>query len=509
MLADQSRVAQKRTPTSRSTPLLLAFSVLMLAGSLSGPNSSAQSPYGAESGKPVQALFVSDVHFEPFLDPAKVSELAKAPVDRWKDILSASPSPDQKERFDTLEQGCHTGGEDTSFGLFSSSLQAMRSSAPDAAFILISGDLVAHAFWCKYQKLFPDSTPDDYRLFVEKTIDFVLETARHQFPGVPVYSALGNNDSDCDDYRLDAHGQFLTHQSALFSGDFPDPARKAAERTFSEGGYYAVDLPAPIQNARLLVLDDLFMSRRYLTCSGKPDATEANAQIAWLDAQLAEARRTHESIWVVGHIPPGIDPVSTVLKGRNVCTGDAPEMFLSSDALPDTLAGFADVVQLAVFAHTHMDEMRILGPSHANQSRPDPAVPVKLVSSISPIDGNTPSFTVATVDSRTARLLDYRVFAASNQTGTGAWKEEYDYQQAYRKPSFSSTDLQELISNFRADPAGTGQQSRRYLESYFVRDMSVELRLFWPQYTCALSNFTADSYKTCICSETGGTSTGP
>jgi sphingomyelin phosphodiesterase acid-like 3 len=502
MSSDQEKGAQKPASWVRALPL--AFYLLLLAAWFSGRTGWAQSPTGADSGKAVHALFLSDVHLDPFLDPAKVSALAKAPADRWKDILSSAPSPDRQERFDALEQSCHTRGEDASFELFSSSLRAMRSSAPDAAFILISGDLIAHSFSCKYKTLLPDSPADDYRLFVEKTIDFVIEAVRHQFPGIPVLAALGNNDSDCDDYQLDPHGQFLARQSALFTADFPDPDRKVAEGTFSEGGYYAVDLPSPIQNARLLVLDDLFMSARFLTCSGKPDATEADAQIGWLGAQLAEARRTHKSIWVMGHIPPGINPVSTVLKARNVCAGRAPEMFLSSDALPATLGEFADVIQLAVFAHTHMDEMRVLNSSHQDPSKPDSAVPVKLVSSISPIDGNTPSFTVATVDSRTARLLDYRVFAASNQSGTDAsWKEEYDYQQAYGKSSYSSSDLQELISRFRADPAGNGPESQRYLESYFGRDMSAELRPFWPQYTCALSNFTADSYKACVCSETG------
>ena len=71
-------------------------------------------------------------------------------------------------------------------------------------------------------------------------------------------------------------------------------------------------------------------------------------------------------------------------------------MFLSSEALPEVLADYGDVVQLAIFAHTHMDEVRLLNPAIADAAhRP---VAVKMVASISPIDGNNPSFTVATID---------------------------------------------------------------------------------------------------------------
>jgi sphingomyelin phosphodiesterase acid-like 3 len=177
-----------------------------------------------------------------------------------------------------------------------------------------------------------------------------------------VYAALGNNDSDCDDYKLDPHSDFLAETGASVAATFPASERTRAQLTFAAGGYYSVSLPVPLERTKLLVLDDLFMSRKYTTCSGTADSTGADAQIDWLRQQLIEAREKKERIWVMGHIPPGVDPYSTALKLRNVCGGKAPEMFLSSDALPSLLAEFGDVIQLAIFAHTHMDEMRLLKP---------------------------------------------------------------------------------------------------------------------------------------------------
>ncbi len=122
-------------------------------------------------------------------------------------------------------------------------------------------------------------------------------------------------------------------------------------------------LPAPIAHTRMLVLDDLFMSRRYATCGGKPNPAPAAAQIVWMEQQLDAARRSHEKVWVMTHIPPGVDPYGTATKVLDLCSGGKPQMFLKSEALPDAMSNYGDVIELAIFAHTHMDEMRLLKPA--------------------------------------------------------------------------------------------------------------------------------------------------
>ena len=160
------------------------------------------------------------------------------------------------------------------------------------------------------------------------------------------------------------------------------------------------------------------MSRQYATCGGKADPAPAAAQIAWLTKQLDAARRSHEKVWVMSHIPPGVNPYATATKVLDLCSGGKPQMFFTSEALPDAMADYGDVIKLAIFAHTHMDEMRLLKPTEAGA--PAGGVAVKMVGSISPVNGNNPSFTVAEVDAATAQLKDYQVFVASNQTGVDA-----------------------------------------------------------------------------------------
>ena len=451
------------------------------------------------TGQSVGALLVSDIHFEPFADPDKAVKLASAPVGGWKAILAAPDSPGRSEKFAALEQACHTRGEDTTFALLESSLRAIQANAANAKFVTVSGDLISHAFTCKFGAVFPHAAPGDYRAFVEKTIAFVVGSLRETLPGVPVYAALGNNDSDCGDYQLDANSEFLAATGKVVAADLPEAEKKRAETDFAAEGYFSVSLPAPIEHTRLLVLDNVFMSRRYTTCSGKEDGSAAAAQIAWLEKQLDEARRNKEHIWVMGHIPPGVDAYATASKGLSICAGKAPTMFLSTEALPETLAKYGDVIQLVILGHTHMDELRLLMPENGGADAR--GVAVKMVGSISPINGNNPSFTVAKIDAATGALKDYKVIAASNQTGIDAtWSEEYDFAQVYKEPDFTAASLKSLIAAFDADKAAQTSASQNYIHDYGTGIATRELNLFWPQYVCALKNDAGDAFAKCVCS---------
>jgi sphingomyelin phosphodiesterase acid-like 3 len=450
----------------------------------------------------IPALFVSDIHFDPFHDPARVQDLVAAPVSRWRSILSAPPSSNPQQAFAALQQSCHARGVDTPFALLHSSLQAMRSRQPDAQFMTVSGDLIAHAFPCRYAALVPGATPSDYQEFVLKTMSFVMGELRSAFPGVPIYVALGNNDTACGDYQLDAGSDFLAQAGRIVSEGLPPSQRQQVVKEFAEGGYYGIAMAEPMRSTRIIVLNDLFLSPRYRSCAGKPDSAAAAKEMFWLEQQLMQARQSGQRVWVMGHIPPGVDPYSTAARFRNVCGGQAPVLFLSSNKMAGLLVEYADVVRLGIFAHTHMDEMRLLQPEGREPQAPgEHRVAIKMVPSISPVDGNAPSFTVARVDPSSAMLQNYKVIAASNQTGIAvAWTTEYDFDQTYHETRFSPATVQELIGQFKTDRGAKTAVSEAYIRNYFVGDRSIELSPFWPQYNCAMDNYTAQAYAACVCS---------
>jgi sphingomyelin phosphodiesterase acid-like 3 len=184
-----------------------------------------------------------------------------------------------------------------------------------------------------------------------------------------------------------------------------------------------------------------------------------------------------------------------------VCGEKGPRMYLSSEKIAEVLVEFGDVVELAIFAHTHMDEVRVLRAEKEGQGAGSAkGVAVKMVSSISPINGNAPSFTVASVDRSTAALKDFRVFRSSNQTGVNAvWSEEYDWGKIYHEAEFSADSVSKVTAEFEADAGAKTEASRDYIRNFDVGNNSPLLGLVWPLYVCGLRNDSAQGFKACAC----------
>jgi len=467
------------------------FSYLALFAFLS----SGLIPANAQKSAPrdVQVLLLSDIHLDPFLDPGKVPQLASAPASRWHAILDASASADQEARMAILEKTCHTRGRDTSQELFVSTLRQLRTEAAHSRFAVISGDLLAHSFDCKFKATMPGATEAAYRAFTVKTMDYILLQVRAALPGVPVYPVLGNNDSGCGDYQLDPHSAFLAEAAPAFVADLAPNQRSTAKDAFAAFGNYSVALPAPFQHMRIVGIDNLFEARKYAGCNGQPNPAAAQQQLAWLTAQLKAARAHGDKLWIVGHLPPGIDPYSTVFHLRNVCAGQPPDPFLSSSALPNTLAPYAEQIPLAIFAHTHMDEMRLI-PGTGKQA----SIAIKLTPSISPINGNLPSYIRARVDPASGTMVDYTVVASSDTKGS-AWTQAYTFSEAYRQPAYTAATVSHLIAGFEADKSANSPASQTYIHHYYLKGGALLMSLFWPQYSCSLDHMEAEGYRRCVC----------
>jgi len=474
----------------------LACGLMVLCISIAAAGVCVAAPAAGRSAQRISALMVSDLHLDPFYDPAKAKVLADAPVSEWEKILSGPDSPGRAEAYAALQKACGATAADSSDGLLQSSLRAMRQAAPHAQFITVSGDMIAHQFPCRFRVAVPGRSQAEYAAFVEKTIDYVMTELGKVRPGMPVYAALGNNDSGCGDYRMDAGSDFLRAAGESMLRGVPASAEKErALRDFARGGYYSVAMARPMRRTRLIVLNDMFMSRNYLTCAGKPDSAAAEAELRWLSTQLDAARAKHERVWVMGHIPPGVDIHGVALKMLEVCDGAAPQMFLRSEKLADVLVAHADVVRLGIFAHTHMDELRLLRPEDGKRGG---AVAVKMVPSITPVHGNAPAFTVAQVAPGSATLVDYSVFAASDSAGS-KWSKEYTYSAAYHVAAFAPREVERLVKEFARDPNAKTPASRAFIRYFYAGDTMGLIKPLWPEYVCALSNDSGKDFAKCAC----------
>ncbi len=106
------------------------------------------------------------------------------------------------------------------------------------------------------------------------------------------------------------------------------------KEAYGRGGYYSVLLRGGLEKTRLIALNDLFLATKYKTCAGGKEDAAGKAELAWLAAELQAAREKGERVWVMGHLPPGIDIYSTLKNFESMCTRPA-ERFLVGEALED------------------------------------------------------------------------------------------------------------------------------------------------------------------------------
>jgi sphingomyelin phosphodiesterase acid-like 3 len=458
----------------------------------------------SRADRPVSVIMLSDVHLDPLHDPDKVPLLVETSVSEWKAILESPSNPNQSTRFEALQKGC-SGKEssDSPYLLLRSTLAAAKARVQSAAFVMVSGDLLVHDLDCRYRAAMrmPPSTKDDQSAsaeFAEKTTVFVMHEIEAAFPGIPVYLALGNNDSRCNHNRLDAGDPYLgASVYAVVEGlrGVSAAGKAEAAKTYASAGYYSVKMAPPMRNTRLIVIDDIYMMPKYATCEAdETDHAGEREQTVWLQRELEKARAAHERVWVMGHLPPVVNPDASLSGKKPLCDGGKVVRYQVTDDLANQLTANADEIRLGVFGHTHMDEVHLLRAETGG-------VPIKVVGSVSPVSGNLPSFTVGAVNTAEATLADYTVYEGSNASGIDTQRsKEYSFGSAYNEAAFSPASLSDLIARLRNDAVGSSEVSRAYQTHFFKGGTDAKkLSPSWPGYVCSMDNATGKSFTQCVC----------
>ncbi|HZO92764.1 MAG TPA: hypothetical protein VFB22_03265 [Candidatus Baltobacteraceae bacterium] len=460
-------------PALRFTTVLL-FSLTLVAGL------SAQAP--APSAPATQRwLLVSDVHFDPFADPALVDRLAAAPPGGWTAIFASAHDP-----VDGL-------GTDTNETLLESSLAQMQATTPDPAVVLIDGDFLAHQFRTLFDRTARVHDDAAYRAFVDKTIAFLALRFGQTFPHAAILPSVGNNDSYCGDYMSTPNSPFLAHMAAAFG---PLIARGASapdfETTFSAAGHYVASIPGT--TIRIVVPNSVVWSADYDNRCGDPHANPTQDELAWFASALRPTHRD-EHAWVLTHIPPGID-VYASLSGQHVPTltySPAP-----AAQVPSLVDGADTVVTEFIAGHLHTNGFRIVSNGGSSQ-----AVPVVTVPSISPIFANDPSYFDATVSAQTGVIADYTAYALGGLLphgmlaggATESWHREYAFASAYGEPDgVTATSLADLQGKL-----ATSTPLRLEFENWFVSGSPVHgmTESNWRAYWCADARLTAATWEPC------------
>ncbi len=414
----------------RMAALRLLSGVLLALTPIAAVRGAAPEPAG-------QLLVMSDIHFNPMAQPQLVDRLAATEPEKWRAILESVGD----HRFAQY-------GSDTNWPLLASALQQMRRTLPHPAFVLLPGDFLAHQFRQKFDAAARAHSPADYRSFVRKTMQFLALQFEHEFPGVAVLPVVGNNDEDCGDYRLQANGPFLADTLPVVRALLGPAGRQPAfEHDWLSYGNAAVS----VHGLRVLLANTVFFSRDYRNACGSPsDGDPGQATLGWLAAELAAARRSHQPVWLVYHIPPGIDGYATWRNGS--CPDHILPMWKDRYAQPfsDLLRRYRDTIAASFAGHTHMDDFRLSGDGGSYSGF------VLITPALSPIFGQNPAFRTVVFDAG-GDILDQTTYDLSNLGAIGAdaapqWQAEYTFTREWRLPGLGLPSLQRLYAMITTMP---------------------------------------------------------
>jgi sphingomyelin phosphodiesterase acid-like 3 len=407
-------------------------------------------------------LIASDLHFNPFADPTLVPALSAALPNQWEQILNQSKLTQYSPY-----------GQDTNWWLLHSALDAMRAAEPDPPLVMITGDLLAHGFPQAYARTTHDNDREHYRVFVRKTVEFLGIQLRQRFRKSQILLTPGNNDNECGDYDIEADGPFLSDTANLAR----NLARTGSHFTagWKSLGSYALQ-PRAIRGVRILSVNSVFFSNKYQAASFanacKPvDSNAPTRTVAWLESNLAQAARAHQKVWLMFHIPPGIDGFATMMRYQSLSKTAAPQNLCSNAIVPmwkpvwtasleRLMVEYPNTITASLAGHDHTDDFRVI---QAGQPGTQSVLPhfVLIDPPISPIYGQNPAFRIVTFSSD-GRLGGQSTYYLTNLQAArsdipGTWTREYTFAEKWQSPQLDAATLNTIYDRIANDPTARDQ----------------------------------------------------
>ncbi|HYI08094.1 MAG TPA: hypothetical protein VEK57_03395 [Thermoanaerobaculia bacterium] len=422
-------------------------------------------------------LSVSDLHFNPFYDPSLVDQLAAAEPSAWPAIFATSKIT-APSAYDS----------DTNYPLFQSFLADLKLHAKGARFATITGDFLAHQFPQNFQKYATDKSPQAFQSFVTKTIQFIATQFQLAAPGLTIYPVIGNNDSDCGDYNVTPGGWFLP---AFANAWAPSSGTSDFVRQFSPTGHFAIE--GSIPDTTIIGVNSIYFSPKFTNACGTAGTDYGAQELAWLSGQLASAKKRGRRVWLLYHIPPGIDVYDTITYGGACPTVTAALFWKSSYATTfgALMTRYASTIKATLAGHTHMDDFRLLYGKAAA-----PLAYIHITPAVSPVFGNNPAYERMTYSPAGATIVDYTVHSLPLSATTPAWGEEYAFRAAYGQNEYTPRSIGRVRTAIQTSTATRALYGQYYTVS---SPNTIINQNSWTGYWCGTGTSTGNAFQACYC----------
>ncbi|XP_033340709.1 acid sphingomyelinase-like phosphodiesterase 3b [Megalopta genalis] len=436
----------------------------------------------AVQGKIGYFWHITDIHYDP-----RYSTQGNAASMCWDTRNNGDSSRIRLDRKLAGEFGDYNC--DSPWALIESAARAMKSARGEGIeFVLWTGDALTRTAGMNAE----------LRLQCLRNLtDLLSRTFKEQF----VFPALGHEDLGVSFSQLAVVWQQWLPQEAL--------------DTFQTAGYYTIEQRS--KKYRIIFLNtNLWLNvtkNRMLhrTAAITIDNTEDPfGQWAWFTTALDSARRKEETVYIVGHTPPGVDERDS---------GAAAFSESHNNRYLQLVRQNADIIGGQFFGHWHSDTFRVVYTDGG-----EPVSWIMMAPSISPSTPggpNNPGLRLYKFETSTGQVLDYTQYYLdlpdANLHGKANWRVEYSLLEHYGLHDITAISLHDLADRL------TQVNDNAFVRYYAANTVFLprEVEQIWGcggplngacalHHYCTVTRLNLESYKECYSSYAYAlSSTGP
>ncbi|EGC29662.1 hypothetical protein DICPUDRAFT_84333 [Dictyostelium purpureum] len=348
-----------------------------------------------------QFIHVSDIHYS-----ASVNSLLYNATTSCIEPSSLSTESDHHEhdqillkskKFSSPTSGLFGRyGCDTNDVLLDEVMKQMTMAQPNPDFIIYTGDGAGHSLpvgpWQESQST-------------------LAKQFLNSYPNTQIIPTIGNNDV-FPDYNSQCGDNNLAFLYSIWSQWIPQDQTSS----FQYRGSFSI---SPVPGLVVISLNTVLYSTKNKNVFSTPN--DPCGQFGWLEQQLQSAQQNGDSVYIIGHIFPGLDPFYLSATWNSQY----------QTSFFNITTAYKSIINGGFFGHIHRDEIRAI--QYANPSQD--YFPMFIGSSVTPVYFNNPSFKVFTYSPNTNVVADYSAFFAdvyiSNLQGFMNWTKEYDFTKTF------------------------------------------------------------------------------
>uniref|UniRef100_W8BNI4 Acid sphingomyelinase-like phosphodiesterase 3b n=1 Tax=Ceratitis capitata TaxID=7213 RepID=W8BNI4_CERCA len=225
------------------------------------------------------------------------------------------------------------------------------------------------------------------------------------------------------------------------------------------------------------------------------ETQDAEKQWVWLEEMLFKSKNNKETVYIVGHIPPGSDErhIGLQQNGRTTFTETNNKRYL------ELVRKYSSIIQGQFFGHLHSDSFRIIYDDNGK-----PVSWMMISPSVTPrklnVGSNNPAMRLYKFDTDSGQVLDYTQYfmdlQLANQVGEPNWLPEYNLTHYYALSDISAISLHNFVDRFTS---GDGSWFGKYSRANTVRYQSDPCEgVCMLNHYCAITRVDYKEFRQCL-----------